>query len=152
MLLMKEEMIESDDINRNNFNRDGSKFLDIRREGAHLVIERRSNKEVGESVRVHVCACQAVPGQFPLEKLDFDRVVVLVVDQDCGKSFCRRKKDCGKSFCRRKKDCGRQVGFTYPNWLAKLSPANTSWTCESLPIIWRSTSLINFYLISNKDS
>ena len=90
MLLMKEEMIESDDINRNNFNRDGSKFLDIRREGAHLVIERRSNKEVGESVRVHVCACQAVPGHFPLEKLDFDRVVVLVVDQNCGKNFCRR--------------------------------------------------------------
>ena len=42
--------------------------------------------------------------------------------------------------------------WTYPNWLAKVSPANTSWTCESLPIIRRSSSLINFYLISNKDS
>ena len=129
MLLMKKEMSESD-----YFIRDGSKFVDIKGEPAYLVIERRSNKEVGQSVRVHVCACQAVPGHFPLEKLYFDRVVVLVVDQDCGKSFCRRKKDCG-----------RQVWCTYPNWLAKLSPANTSWTCERLPIIRRSTSLIIFF-------
>ena len=67
MLLMKKEMIESDYINRIKLIRDGSKFVDIRREGAYLVIERRSNKEVGQSVRVHVCACQAVPGHFPLQ-------------------------------------------------------------------------------------
>ena len=76
MLLMKKEMSESD-----YFIRDGSKFVDIRGEPAYLVIERRSNKEVGESVRVHVCACQAVPGHFPLEKLDLDREVVLVAVQ-----------------------------------------------------------------------
>ena len=91
MLLMKKEMSESD-----YFIRDGSKVVDIRGEPAYLVIERRSNKEVGQSVRVHVCACQAVPGHFPLQKMDFvgvgDRVVVLVVGQDCGKNFCRRKK------------------------------------------------------------
>ena len=66
MLLMKKEMIESD-----YFIRDGSK-VDLRGEPAYLVIERRSNKEVGQSVRVHVCACQAVPGHFPLQKLDFE--------------------------------------------------------------------------------
>ena len=87
MLLMKKEMIESD-----YFIRDGSKFVDIKGEPAYLVIERSSNKEVGQSVRVHVCACQAVPGHFPLEKLYFDRVVVLVVDQDCGKKSAAEKR------------------------------------------------------------
>ena len=68
------------------------------------------------------------------------------------KVSAEEKRIVAKVSAEEKKDCGRQVGCTYPNWLAKLSPANTSWTCESLPIIWRSTSLINFYLISNKDS